>query len=49
MTNYGQQNVEAWELGLKSQFLDRHLQLNVALFDNEYKDIQITQNRVVAG
>ena len=49
LTNYGQQNVDAYEVGLKSQFLDRHLQLNVALFDNEYKNIQITQNRVVAG
>lgn len=48
-TNYGQQDVEAWEVGLKSQFLDRKLQLNVALFDNKYKNIQITQNRVVAG
>lgn len=49
LTNYGPQNVEAFELGLKSQFLDRHLQFNLALFDNKYKDIQITQNRVLAG
>lgn len=44
LRTFGQQNVDAFELGMKSQFFDRHLQLNVALFDNEYKDIQITQN-----
>ncbi len=49
LTNFAPQNVEAYELGLKSQFFDRRIQLNVALFNNEYSDIQITQNRVVAG
>lgn len=49
LTNFAPQNVEAFELGLKSQFLKRHLQLNIALFDNEYTDIQITQNRVLFG
>lgn len=34
---------------MKSQLLDRRLQLNVALFDNEYKDIQITQNTFING
>lgn len=42
--NFGPQKVDAYELGLKSQLLDRRLQLNIALFDNEYKDLQITQN-----
>ena len=42
--NYAPQTVDAYELGLKSQLFDRHLQLNVALFDNQYKDIQITQS-----
>lgn len=45
--NYGPQNVDAFELGLKSQLFDRRLQLNVALFDNQYKDIQITQNTFI--
>jgi len=49
LINYGPQNVDAYELGMKSQFLNRHLQLNVALFDNEYKDIQITQNTFING
>ncbi|MCP3730003.1 TonB-dependent receptor [Sphingomonas sp. MG17] len=47
--NYGPQNVDAYELGLKSQFLDRRLQLNVALFDNEYSGLQLAQNIIVNG
>lgn len=42
--NYAPQKVDAYEIGLKSQLLDRHLQLNIALFDNQYKALQITQN-----
>lgn len=49
LINYGQQKVDAYELGLKSQLLNRHLQLNVALFDNEYKDLQIAQNIFING
>jgi iron complex outermembrane receptor protein len=49
LINYAPQNVDAFELGLKSQLLDRHLQLNVALFNNKYKDIQITQNTFING
>ena len=47
--NYAPQNVDAFELGLKSQLFDRRLQLNVALFDNEYKALQITQNVFING
>lgn len=47
LITYGQQRVDAYELGLKSQLLDRHLQLNVALFDNEYKNLQIAQNVII--
>ncbi len=49
LINYGQQNVDAYELGLKSELLDRRLRLNVALFENRYKDIQITQNTFING
>jgi len=49
LINFGPQKVDAFEIGLKSQLLDRHLQLNIALFDNEYKDIQITQNTFING
>ncbi|QYE37113.1 TonB-dependent receptor (plasmid) [Polymorphobacter sp. PAMC 29334] len=44
LINYRPQSVDAFELGIKSQLLNRHLQLNAALFDNEYKNLQITQN-----
>ena len=47
--NYGPQRVDAFELGLKSQFLDRHLQINVALFDNQYKQLQLSQNVFING
>ena len=47
--NFNPQKVDAYEMGLKSQMLDRHLQVNVALFDNQYKDLQITQNQIVNG
>jgi iron complex outermembrane recepter protein len=49
LINFGPQKVDAYEIGLKSQLLDRKLQLNIALFDNEYKDIQITQNTFING
>jgi len=48
-TNFAPQKVDAYEIGLKSQLLDRRLQLNVALFNNEYSDIQITQNQIING
>lgn len=47
--NFAPQKVDAYEVGLKSQLLNRRLQLNVALFDNEYKDLQITQNVFLSG
>ncbi len=49
LRNYNPQNVDAYELGLKSQLLDHHLQVNAALFDNEYKNLQITQNVFING
>ncbi len=47
--NYEPQNVDAFEIGLKSQMFNRRLRLNVSVFDNEYKDIQITQNTFING
>jgi iron complex outermembrane receptor protein len=49
LINFNPQNVDAYEVGLKSKLFDRRLQLNIALFDNEYKDIQITQNTFING
>ncbi len=47
--NFGQQNVDAYELGLKSRLLDRRLQLNLALFENRYSDLQLSQNLIING
>ncbi len=49
LLNYAQQNVDAYEVGLKSTLLDNHLRLNVALFDNEYSNLQLSQNVLIAG
>ncbi len=42
---YDQEEVEAWEIGMKSDFLDGRARLNIALFDNEYTDLQVDQAR----
>jgi iron complex outermembrane receptor protein len=49
LINFGPQNVDAFELGLKSLLLDRRLQLNVAAFENKYQDLQLSQNLLVNG
>ncbi len=49
LINYGPQNVDAFELGMKSLLLDRRLQLNLAAFENRYQDLQLTQNLIVNG
>jgi iron complex outermembrane receptor protein len=41
-TSFDEEENEAWELGMKSQLLDRRLQLNVALFQNTVKGEQLT-------
>jgi iron complex outermembrane receptor protein len=35
------ENVTAYELGLKSELFERRLQLNVAVFYNDYQDMQV--------
>jgi iron complex outermembrane receptor protein len=49
LRNFAPQNVDAYEIGLKSQLLDRRLQLNLALFDNKYSDLQLVYNQVING
>lgn len=41
--------VDAYELGLKSEFFDRRLLLNLALFRSEYSDLQVSTNFVDSG
>ncbi|MDD3798652.1 MAG: TonB-dependent receptor, partial [Novosphingobium sp.] len=38
---YGPEKVEAWEAGLKSQFLDRKVTFNASLFYNKFKNLQV--------
>jgi iron complex outermembrane recepter protein len=39
---YSPETMWAYELGLKSTWLDRRLIANLAIFDNEYKDLQLS-------
>jgi iron complex outermembrane receptor protein len=41
-SSFQEEENEAWELGMKSQFLDNRLQLNIALFQNTIKGEQLT-------
>mgnify|MGYP000945228222 CR=1 FL=1 len=38
---FGQETLVAYELGLKTTLLDRHLRFNAAVFQSNYKNIQI--------
>lgn len=46
---YDPETVDAWEIGLKSEFFDRMLTLNLAAFYSDYKDIQQTSTVAVPG
>ncbi len=48
-TPFDKEEVETWELGLKSELLDNRLRLNVAVFSNDYSDIQISQFEAGTG
>jgi iron complex outermembrane receptor protein len=39
-TPFNPEKVWAYEAGLKSEFLDRHLRVDLAAFDNEFTDLQ---------
>lgn len=38
---YDPEKLVSYELGVKSYWLDRKIRLNIAIFNNEYKDIQL--------
>ncbi|MCR9184281.1 MAG: TonB-dependent receptor [Halieaceae bacterium] len=38
---FDDETLVSWELGLKSDWLDRRVRLNVALFQSDYEDIQV--------
>jgi iron complex outermembrane receptor protein len=39
--DFNEEKATTWEVGFKSELLDRHLQLNAAAFTTEYKGIQL--------
>ena len=41
ITSFDPEEMTAWELGLKSQFMDDTLQLNAATFFYQYEDLQV--------
>lgn len=41
------ETTKSWEIGFKSEFLDRHVRLNAAAFDQRSKDYQFTQTSSV--
>jgi iron complex outermembrane recepter protein len=41
---FGPETMDAYELGLKSEWLDRRLRVNAAVFLYDYTDLQIDQN-----
>ena len=42
LESYDPEEIESWEVGLKSSLFDRRLQLNFAAFYSDYEDIQTT-------
>lgn len=40
---FGPEKAESYEIGVKSQFLDNDLQINIAAFSTRYKGIQLNQ------
>lgn len=46
---YAPETVTAYEIGLKSDFFDRRLRLNLAAYYTDYKDLQISQFRAGTG
>ena len=49
MRPYAPEISDHWELGMKSQWFERRLQLNATIFQNDYENQQITIGRVVDG
>jgi len=48
-TAFGPETAVTYEVGIRSEWLDRKLRLNATLFDTEYHDIQLRQQTFVDG
>jgi iron complex outermembrane receptor protein len=45
---FDEEKADAWEIGIKSRFLDNRVQINVAAFYTDYTNIQITVQRGIS-
>lgn len=45
--SYEPETIKSYELGVKSEFLDKRLRANLALFRNDWKNLQVTNNIVL--
>ena len=45
----GQEHIDSFEIGTKGSYFDRHLTVNLALFDTKYHDYQINSYTIVPG
>jgi iron complex outermembrane receptor protein len=48
-TPFAEEEVESWELGMKSEWWENRLRVNAAVFTNDYTDIQIAQFEAGSG
>jgi len=46
---YGSENVRSYEIGMKNQFFDRRVTLNLAGFTSKYNDMQQSVQEVIPG
>lgn len=43
------ESVSTFEIGAKTEFLDRHARFNIAAYTTDYKDVQVDFNAVIPG
>ena len=48
-TPFEEEEVEVWELGMKSEWWDNRVRFNAAVFTNDYTDVQIAQFEAGSG
>lgn len=46
---FGPETAEVFEIGLKTEFFDNRVRLNLALFQTDYQDLQLTANAGVSA
>jgi iron complex outermembrane receptor protein len=48
-TSFDPETALTYEVGLRSEWLNRKLRFNATVFDTEYRDIQLRQQTIIAG